>query len=66
MALSKAEQAMLDAMDNGVTMNEAVKLLPELTPEQLAQLDEYGDLIPSSSSAVPTTGEFSTALRLYP
>jgi len=57
MAMSKAEQAALEALKNGATFAEAMDLLPKLTPEQLAQLDENGDYILSSSGAELTTEE---------
>ena len=59
MALSKAEQHSLEVLRCGATLAEAVALLPDLTPEQLAQLDENGDYILSSSSSVLTTAERS-------
>lgn len=45
MALSKAEQASLEALDNGATFEEALALLPKPTPEFLATLNRYGDPI---------------------
>ena len=60
MALSKAEQDSLEALRRGATLAEAVALLPALTAEQMAQLDENGDFIHSLSSSVLTTAERST------
>ncbi len=48
MAMSKAEQAALEALKNGATFAEAMDLLPKPTPAQLAELDEYGDFLQPS------------------
>jgi len=55
MAMSKAEQAALEALKNGATFAEAMDMLPEPTSEQLAQLDENGDyILPPNSSELTT------------
>jgi hypothetical protein len=41
--MSEAEQAAVDTLGNGATLEEAFALLPALSPEQLASLDERGD-----------------------
>ncbi|HAG79416.1 MAG TPA: hypothetical protein DCO74_11830 [Pseudomonas sp.] len=62
MAMSKAEQAALEALKNGATFAEAMDMLPEPTSEQLAQLDENGDyILPPNSSELTT--EQRPALR---
>lgn len=63
MALTKAEQDSLEALRRGATLAEAVALLPDLTPQQLAQLDENGDYIPSSSSSVLNAVERSAPVH---
>lgn len=63
MAMSKAEQASLYALRNGATLAEAVAILPGLTPEQLAQLDENGDFIQPSERLESVITKPETSLR---
>lgn len=63
MAMSTAEQASLCALRKGATLAEAVAILPELTPEQLAQLDENGDLIQPSERLESCTTKPETSPR---
>jgi len=60
MAMSKAEQDSLEALRSGATLAEAVALLPDLTVEQMAQLEENGDFVHSLTSSVLTTVGRST------
>jgi hypothetical protein len=57
MTMTKEEQASLELLNKGATLQEAVELLPELTPEQLAQLDENGDWIQTPESQESSTTE---------
>ncbi|YCO42016.1 hypothetical protein HGG83_05165 [Thiopseudomonas denitrificans] len=54
MAMTKEERESLELFKNGATLREAAKVLPELTPEQLAQLDENGDWIQTPENPVDT------------
>ena|GEM_PF-6349590 len=54
MAMSKAEQDSLEALRSGATLAEAVALLPDLTVEQMALLNENGDFVHSLKSSLYT------------
>ncbi len=60
MTRTKEERESLKLLKSGATLQEAVALLPELTPEQLAKLDENGDWISTPESQESSPVEIST------
>lgn len=62
MGMSKEEKVSLAALKAGATLQKAVGMLPPLTPEQLAQMDENGDWIePQESREFSTTEQKITS-----
>ena len=60
MTMTKEERASLKLLKSGATIQEAVALLPELTPDQLAKLDENGDWISTPENQESSLTEVST------
>lgn len=57
MTITKEERESLKLLKSGATIQEAVALLPELTPDQLARLDENGDWISTPENQDPSSTE---------
>lgn len=62
MTMTKEEQESLKLLKSGATLQEAVALLPEPTPEQLAKLDENGDWISTPENQESSITEQKTTL----